>query len=194
MPDCWGVCNPVKFLQLSGYFTVINCTFICHIKNVFDCFHGVMAQFELTGSSIWLWCMFICSFQMPHRVKQCTMCQHTTYHVTTYHSLNCFDHMIFMPQTCTYQNFVKLLTHLSLIQQISLSLSHYISLARGSPCSIMRSWSEWVWTPQVLLYSLWKKSRKFQNTKFMNWMYFWSSIWNTGVSPKFFNNLGHANL
>ena len=31
-------------------------------------------------------------------------------HDTTNHSLNCFDHMIYMPQTSSYQNITKLLT------------------------------------------------------------------------------------
>ena len=30
-----------------------------------------------------------------------------------FHSLNCFGYMIYMPQTSTYQNIAKLLTHLS---------------------------------------------------------------------------------
>ena len=29
----------------------------------------------------------------------------------TYHGMNCFSHMIYMPQTSTYQNIAKLLTH-----------------------------------------------------------------------------------
>ena len=35
-----------KFLQPSDYCTVINCAFILFTTNVFDYFHGIMAQFE----------------------------------------------------------------------------------------------------------------------------------------------------
>ena len=34
-------------------------------------------------------------FQITHGVKQCTMCQHTNYHDTTNHGLNCFNHVIY---------------------------------------------------------------------------------------------------
>ena len=38
----------VKLLELSGYSTVITCTFAFHTKYIFRCLRGgVMAQFEL---------------------------------------------------------------------------------------------------------------------------------------------------
>ena len=46
-----------------------------------------------------------------HEVKQFTMGQCTNYHNTTNHSFNCYDHVMYAPQTCTYQNIAKLLTH-----------------------------------------------------------------------------------
>ena len=36
-----------KFLQPPGYCTVINRAFTFHTTKVFDCFHSIMAQFEV---------------------------------------------------------------------------------------------------------------------------------------------------
>ena len=44
----------------------------------------------------------LCRFQMTHRVKQCTTCQHTNYHDNTNNNsgLNFFDHVTYVSYTC----------------------------------------------------------------------------------------------
>ena len=37
----------VKFVEPSGYCTVINCTLTFHSMKFFGCFHSIMALFEL---------------------------------------------------------------------------------------------------------------------------------------------------
>ena len=44
----------------------------------------------------------------------------------TYHGLNCFSHMIYMPQTSMYKNIAKSLTPLSNLKQICVEILHKI--------------------------------------------------------------------
>ena len=97
-----------QFLELFGYCTVINCTFIFHKTNVFSCFHGVMALLELnnfTCSSVWL-SNYTAWSNAQHVSTPVTTIQLTT--TSTFHGLNCFSHIIYVLQTSTYQNIVKL--------------------------------------------------------------------------------------
>ena len=99
----------VEFLQPSGYYTTINCAITFCTTNVFwGSFHGIMALFKLIKHKFLNLSMLhihLCSFQITHAMKQCTMCQHTNYHNTTksqhvpFHSLNCFSHIIYTLQT-----------------------------------------------------------------------------------------------
>ena len=113
----------VKFLQLSDYYTMINCTFTFCITNVFGCFCGVMVQFKLI-KQMRLCCRFICAAfksQMEWSNAQCVSAPPTTILPTiadTFSSLNYFSHIIYMLQSSTYQNIAKLLTHLCIIFSI----------------------------------------------------------------------------
>ena len=84
----WSLRFLQPFLEPSGYCTVINCPFNFHTTNVFHCFFNVLAQFELVTHKfeIRLHYTFIC----------------TAYnHNGTFHSLNCFGHVIYVLQTST---------------------------------------------------------------------------------------------
>ena len=99
----------VWFLKPSGYCTVINCPFIFYTTNVFQCFSSVMVQFVFVKYKFLNLTILHSQygFQITCGVKQCT-CQCTNYHNTTNHY---FGHVIYIPQTSTYQNIAKLLTH-----------------------------------------------------------------------------------
>ena len=101
----------IKFFEPSGYWTVINYTFIF-----------------LHNKCLWLlpWCygsVWICKAQVTKLdYIACSSAQllnhtlneamHMSAHLDTiYHYLNCFGHMINTPQTNTYQNTVKRLIH-----------------------------------------------------------------------------------
>ena len=65
-----------KFLEQSAYSIVINSAFTFLTKNIFGCFHDVMAQFELVKHRTTLHIHL-------YGVKPCTSCQRTNYHDTT---------------------------------------------------------------------------------------------------------------
>ena len=110
----------VKFLEPFSYCTIINCTFTYCTADVFGCFCDFMAQFKLVkhiSSPIRLHCTFISMAFKSH--IEWSNAQYISTLTTiilpstagNYHSLNCFTHMICMPQTSTYQNIAKSLTH-----------------------------------------------------------------------------------
>ena len=91
-----------KLLQLSSYYTKINCACTFHTTNVFGNF------VQKTTLHIHLY-----GFQNhTHEWSNAHVNKPTT--AGTYHGLNCFDHVIYALQTSTYdQNIAKLLTHSS---------------------------------------------------------------------------------
>ena len=101
--------NWAKFLEPSGYCTVIKCTFIFCTTNVFGCFHSVIPQFELIKHKF-LHCMFISRPSKPHR--ESSYAQHictptTTTQATTestFYGLNYVGHVIYVyvPQISIY--------------------------------------------------------------------------------------------
>ena len=109
-----------KFLLPSGYCIVISCIFILHTANVFSCFCSVMAHFKLINCKLLnesILHIHLCSFQITHKVKQCTVCQHTIFMIqpiTAGNNQN-LDHLgqvIYMWKTGIHQNIAKPLTHL----------------------------------------------------------------------------------
>ena len=81
LPD-YGSSIQVRFLKLSGNFTVINYTFTFCTINCFGCFHSIISQFKCINHVPELDYSHLCSFQITLRVKQCTMFQCTNYHAT----------------------------------------------------------------------------------------------------------------
>ena len=80
----WG-----KFIQPSGYNTLIYCAFTLYKTDVFDCFCDIIAQFLLVKHKLLnetMWHINLCSFQITYDAKKCTRCQYTNYHNTTNHS------------------------------------------------------------------------------------------------------------
>ena len=76
------VANRAKFLQTSGYCTVVNYAFTFCKMNISDFLHGVIAHFELVKRKFLNWSTFnvpLCRFQITHAMKQCTTCQRTNY-------------------------------------------------------------------------------------------------------------------
>ena len=62
----------VKFLEPSGYCTVINCTFTFHTKNVLGCFFNIMDQFELVKHRTTLHvhlCGFLIRYKAMHNMS-----------------------------------------------------------------------------------------------------------------------------
>ena len=69
-----------------------------------------MAQFELTKVPK-LDCIVL---KIPHKVLECTLCEQTNNHNITNHlprDWTALSHMIYLPQTSTYQNVKKYLIH-----------------------------------------------------------------------------------
>ena len=96
-------------------------------KNVFGSFCSVMAQFEFIKHEYPNWIMLhicLCCFQIFQRDWSST--QHVSAPtitilpnmMATFHGLKHFDHVIYMPQTSTYENVAKLLTHPRIYQDI----------------------------------------------------------------------------
>ena len=96
-----------KFLQLSGYSTQTNCAFIFRTTKVFSCLHGVMAQLELVNHKFLIRLRYtsICATFKSH--MEWNNAQHVSTRTTTilpaaagtFHSLNIFDHVIYIWQT-----------------------------------------------------------------------------------------------
>ena len=101
----------VKFLQPSGYCSVINCAFTFHTRNVLGYFAVIMAQFELIEHKFPNYTslhIYLCSFQITQwNNTQCVWAPTT---LGIYHSLNCFGCMLYVLQTSIYQSTAKLLT------------------------------------------------------------------------------------
>ena len=101
----------VKFLELTFYCPVINCTVTFRVRIVFGRFHDFKIQFKLVKirSPIRLRCTFIC-VDFKSRTEcinaQC-VCTPTTVILPvtagSSHGLNGFGHMISVPQTSTYK-------------------------------------------------------------------------------------------
>ena len=115
-----------KFLELSRYCTVINCTFTFRTANVFGYFRSVMDQFELVKQKFPMKTtlnVHLCSFHITRRKKMLNVSAHqipwyTILLITAdmFHGLSCFDHMINASQTSIYyQNIAELLTYFSMI-------------------------------------------------------------------------------
>ena len=68
----------VKFLDPSGYCTVIGCALLFCTTNVYDCFQGIK---HLLPN----FCMFICAAFKSREVKQYTKCQYSNYLDPTNH-------------------------------------------------------------------------------------------------------------
>ena len=99
-----------KFLEPSGYNTVINCAFTFHATNVFGCFHDIMAKFELVKYKFPNY-IFICTAFKSHTWSK-AMHNMSAYQLASYDKnnsdcSNCFSHVIYMLQTKMYQNFAK---------------------------------------------------------------------------------------
>ena len=93
-----------KFLEPSGYCTVINSTFDFHTKNVFDCFCNVMARLE----------------PLKHRLLNLTTLHNMSAHLTQWYYLR--------KQTSKHQNIAKLFHTLVFpvsTVQFSTSQHHY---------------------------------------------------------------------
>ena len=105
--------------SLSVLQPVINCTFTFFITNVFGYFSGIMAHFWTRKVCFHIrlhWMFIYVTFKSymewsntHHASTPITTILSTT--VSTYHGLNYFGHMVYAPQTSTYQNIAKLLTH-----------------------------------------------------------------------------------
>ena len=109
----------VKFFEPSDYCTIINCAFTFCTINIFGCFCDIVAQFKLVKHkflNLITLHIYLCSFQITHgwsNTRYVSTPTTTTLTTTagTFHSLNCFGHIICIPQTSMYQNIAKLLTH-----------------------------------------------------------------------------------
>ena len=107
----WG-----KFLQLSGYCTIINFSFPFHTTHIYGGFCSVAAKFKLLNKISQFRCMFILvdfKSNTEWSNAQCVSGPSSTILPPTtnsFHSLNCFSPMINAQLTSTYQNMIKTLT------------------------------------------------------------------------------------
>ena len=112
-----------KFFEPSASYTMITFTFCT--TNILVV--SPVAQFSLLKHkfpNLTMLHIHLCCFQIT-RMKQFTVNTSTT-NDTTSHSLNCFSHVIFIPQTSMYyQNIAKLLTHSSNTLFFSFSLTEH---------------------------------------------------------------------
>ena len=75
-----------KFLESSGYCTVINYAFTFRTTNIFGSSYGVIAPFKFVEHKFFMLHVHLWSFQITHRMKQCLTYQHNNYNDTANHS------------------------------------------------------------------------------------------------------------
>ena len=89
LPYCRASCNSSEPSSTIWLLYDDQLSLLLSLNKLFCSFHGVIVLFELVKNkfpnSTLLHNVHLYSFQITHRLKQCTMCQPTKYYDTIYH-------------------------------------------------------------------------------------------------------------